>query len=400
MLRRYINKEHHKSSNAAIASLISSAADISRIEHELHNFYKYPACFPPILASEVIKTFTERGDLVLDPFVGGGTAAVEAMLLGRRFLGVDLNDLAIHSSKAKTTPLKRGAISNLDSWIEHIASLSAPDSYEQDEYEDVKELSVLPGEVAYFLGKVRDSFDRIDDSGARRFAQCVVLRAAKIRLEGDQEKLSFHSIKDLVISSYERMIDAIIETKVLLEDAGEFLKPKILKGDNTTLKTSAAVKKMLGRDKVKLVVTSPPYPGISVLYNRWQIQGRRETAIPYWLIGSRQIETASYFTMGHPKTNLGLNNYFSQIKASFTNICGYLEKNTLVAQVLAFGDKKSQFHTYLDAMTEAGLVEIKNISGRSHDGRIWRSVANRKWYNQFKDGASKRSEVIFFFRKK
>jgi DNA modification methylase len=43
------------------------------------------AMVPPILA------FSRTGDLVLDPFVGSGTTAVASRLLGRRFVGIDLD---------------------------------------------------------------------------------------------------------------------------------------------------------------------------------------------------------------------------------------------------------------------------------------------------------------------
>ncbi|MGH8526610.1 MAG: DNA methyltransferase, partial [Gammaproteobacteria bacterium] len=36
-----------------------------------HEFYRYPARFPADLARTVIEAFTSRGQVVLDPFVGG-----------------------------------------------------------------------------------------------------------------------------------------------------------------------------------------------------------------------------------------------------------------------------------------------------------------------------------------
>jgi DNA modification methylase len=42
------------------------------------------------------------GDLVLDPFVGSGTTAVESMLLGIDFLGIDISPLCVLIAKVKT----------------------------------------------------------------------------------------------------------------------------------------------------------------------------------------------------------------------------------------------------------------------------------------------------------
>lgn len=48
--------------------------------------------FPLALAGRCIALTSREGDLVLDPFVGGGTTAVAAILLGRRCLGYDISE--------------------------------------------------------------------------------------------------------------------------------------------------------------------------------------------------------------------------------------------------------------------------------------------------------------------
>jgi len=49
------------------------------------------ATFPPALVEPCIALTTARNDLVLDPFLGSGTTGLSALLLGRRFLGIELN---------------------------------------------------------------------------------------------------------------------------------------------------------------------------------------------------------------------------------------------------------------------------------------------------------------------
>ena len=53
--------------------------------------YGHPAMFPEELARRVIQLFSFRGDAVLDPFAGVGTACVVAKRLGRTYLGVDVS---------------------------------------------------------------------------------------------------------------------------------------------------------------------------------------------------------------------------------------------------------------------------------------------------------------------
>lgn len=48
--------------------------------------------------ADLIERFTYPGDLVLDPFLGGGTTGVVALDLGRRFIGIDKDEAAIKTS--------------------------------------------------------------------------------------------------------------------------------------------------------------------------------------------------------------------------------------------------------------------------------------------------------------
>ncbi len=49
------------------------------------------ATFPRELVSRCIRLTSREGDIVLDPFLGSGTTAVEALLSGRRIFGIELN---------------------------------------------------------------------------------------------------------------------------------------------------------------------------------------------------------------------------------------------------------------------------------------------------------------------
>src|SRR5688572_26915072 len=83
-------------------AMVAAARDSNPVEGLTHSHYRYPARFSPRLARTAIELFSEQGDLVIDPFVGGGTTCVEAMAQSRRSVGTDISSLATFVSQAKT----------------------------------------------------------------------------------------------------------------------------------------------------------------------------------------------------------------------------------------------------------------------------------------------------------
>ena len=59
----------------------------------------YRGNFAPQIARNVIEMYSGKGDSVLDPMVGGGTTLIEAKLLARNGLGMDINPAAVEICK-------------------------------------------------------------------------------------------------------------------------------------------------------------------------------------------------------------------------------------------------------------------------------------------------------------
>ena len=66
---------------------------------------KYPsehqAGFPVQLAEDLIKTYSEEGDLVLDPMCGSGSTNIAALLHNRKSIGIDINKDYIYDAKQR-----------------------------------------------------------------------------------------------------------------------------------------------------------------------------------------------------------------------------------------------------------------------------------------------------------
>jgi len=61
----------------------------------------HSATFPVDLPAWFIKLFTEVGDTVLDPFIGSGTTALAAIQLGRKYVGIDVNEMYIQLARER-----------------------------------------------------------------------------------------------------------------------------------------------------------------------------------------------------------------------------------------------------------------------------------------------------------
>ncbi|MCS7130729.1 MAG: DNA methyltransferase [Archaeoglobaceae archaeon] len=85
----------------------------------------YRGNWPPQMARALILRYTEPGEVVLDPMVGSGTTAIEAKLLGRNCIGVDIElgavMLTLHRLYYLEKALKRPKIT------EEIGDLSVKD---------------------------------------------------------------------------------------------------------------------------------------------------------------------------------------------------------------------------------------------------------------------------------
>lgn len=82
-----------------------------------HGFHPYAAKFPSLVARELILEWSDPGNLVLDPFCGSGTTLVEASVLGRRGVGVDIHPLACLIASVKCTPLSPAELADAEHWV-------------------------------------------------------------------------------------------------------------------------------------------------------------------------------------------------------------------------------------------------------------------------------------------
>jgi len=68
---------------------------------------------PSELVDMLIKTYSNKDDLVLDPFVGNGTVIDRAFILGRRSIGIDINEYGSNQTQGVLTDTRLIGISDI-----------------------------------------------------------------------------------------------------------------------------------------------------------------------------------------------------------------------------------------------------------------------------------------------
>ena len=91
---------------------LSLTLDIWSMPTESARRVGHPAPFPVELPEQLIRLYTYADDLVLDPFMGSGSALVAAAKLGRRYVGYDLDPAYIELARQRVET--EGTVSEIE----------------------------------------------------------------------------------------------------------------------------------------------------------------------------------------------------------------------------------------------------------------------------------------------
>ena len=387
-----------------LENMVRLARDRTPVTGLTHNFYRYPARFSPTFVRSAIHTFTESGDWVMDPFVGGGTTLVEALAAGRNALGVDISALSAFICEAKTLMLADRDVDSLRQWLRcvpkainmHERGFHFPDYADRGYYRNISGQKYW--RIRKAIEQALSTVVRLQSNSAQTLARCVVLRTAQWALDAPKTLPRVQCFRGKLAAQAEAMITAALEFRSRVERHSLYGQPEVvfLNRSAAGLEHESAVTSVA---PPKLIVTSPPYPGIHVLYHRWQVDGRKEAPAPFWIANKLDGAGSSHYTMGDRKYP-ALRTYFNSLEASFRSISSVCDHETTIVQMVAFSEPKWQLPRYLEVMSACGLREFQpwDIS-ESGDGRLWREVPNRKWHARQKEHAPGSREVVLVHRK-
>ncbi len=324
--------------------------------------------------------------------MGGGTTIIEGMALGRRLIGVDVNALAHFVTSVRTRPISVDDEEQIRNWAERVAErVSGPDVG----WIQRTPVRNLPGAVEIFMsGAIRLTAPM--QPRQRAFARCALLRLGQWALDcrhtdpPRRRKLALR-LAELI----EEMFAGLRQFRGACR-ASNVLSSGIVRNRVLLYRSAVGLEEepIFAQHAVrpKLVFTSPPYPGVNVLYHRWQYRGRKETPAPYWIANVPDGCGQSFYT-GGSRTPTGLENYFDMIVSAYRSVASVLSPDGHVVQLVGFADASSQLPEYRRCMHAAGFEECEIRSGR-----LSRRVPNRKWYAALKGSSDASTELLLIHR--
>jgi hypothetical protein len=340
--------------------------------------------------------------------MGGGTTLVEATALGRRAIGTDINSLAVFLAGVKTTVLRRSQTTAIGSWAERLLpklSVWRPGQRARDWAELGYQRNINTRETWRIRKLVEIALletAKLKTAEEQRFARCIVLKTAQWALDCRKDVPSVSDFRrEFRINAREMPQAAVEYARTVLKAATKHRQHRKVQAPLCLHRSAVGIEEdlaLLQHRPIRLVLTSPPYPGVHVLYHRWQVQGRRETPAPFWIAASRDGNGSSFYTFGDRK-QVDLDPYFERALAAFSSIARISDSSTLVVQMVAFSQSSWQLPRYLNTMNQAGFIELKfSELANSKDGRVWRSVPNRKFYASQRGSLGSSNEVVLFHR--
>jgi len=112
--QKYPGKRHYKGpkkgqwSGNPLGKNPSDVWEIPNVKSRHIEKTRHPCQFPVALAQRLIRALTKRGGLIVDPFMGSGSAGVAAAIEHRRFRGCDVKEVYVEIAATRIAAVERG----------------------------------------------------------------------------------------------------------------------------------------------------------------------------------------------------------------------------------------------------------------------------------------------------
>ena len=291
-----------------------------------HNYHPYPCKFVPQIPHQIIEQYTKEGDTILDPFVGSGTTLTEASLLNRNGIGIDLNPVAVLSTKVKTSVLKNKDKKLVLDFLKKIEfkSMKNYNHFLKENFDDTNvpkwnnlDHWFLPF-VIKELSALKNIIMKINNSKVRNF---LLLGFSNVIIPiSNQDSETRYVAVSKQIKKMDLFVLFAKKINTMLKRNDDYA----LQRSNSKIKVYHDDARKLNKvnDKsVNLILTSPPYLNTFdyYLYHKSRIHwlGFEPSEVRKSEIGCHH--TANKFDIGYPKYMNALSSIFSEFNRVLTD---------------------------------------------------------------------------------
>lgn len=272
----------------------------------------YYAMFPAAFANKVINDHCSEGGTVLDPFAGRGTAVFSAAVSGRRALGVELNPVGWVYSRTKLAPADKELVER------RIGSVQSLARHSDDDLPAFFRHCFMP-HVRRFLIAARRVLNWRQSSVDRTLMAFLLihLHGKSADSMSNQMRQTKSMSPDYAVRWWKERnskppdidIQAFLKKKLdwrYAKGIPQVAHAKVYLGDSTAELSSLKGRLTeLGLARASLILTSPPYFGITNYhYDQW---------LRLWLLG------------GPPSPKRANNRFNGKYRRKFENLNGYIE---------------------------------------------------------------------------
>ena len=251
------------------------------MDYATHNIHSYTAKMIPHIPHHFIKKYTQEDDIILDPFCGSGTALLEASLLKRNAIGIDINPLAKLISEVKTTRVDINKLSHAFQLVKNSlknnhrrASVTFPNkdfwfcSIAEFELSKIKHaIENLNGKIDQdiynFLLLCFSSVIRKSSNADPRIAKTYKSKRVVKKIKHGWVPTPIQYFQDSLNRNYERM-------NSLLEDRN--VNKNYVKVFQGNAKETVDILKQDGIEKVDFIITSPPYINAQDYFRSYKLE--------------------------------------------------------------------------------------------------------------------------------
>jgi hypothetical protein len=283
-----------------------------------HHLFRFPAKFHPPIVRQLLTEYTRPGDCVLDPFCGSGTLLVEASVLGRNSIGIDVDPLSVFVSGVKAHAIRKSSLdataTQLDNALRELerspVELATLANRDLDETEYAEQLNgtwvpQMPQFEHWFyryaivdLAVLLESINQLDAPQTHRnFFKLVFAATIRSASRADPVPVSGLEVTKVMLEKEEagrsvevaslfrrRLSRALTDMETFHEARETGVSCRVFRADAATLHAHLA-------PKVDAAITSPPYHGAVDYYRRHKLE-------MFWL-GMTEDQTARLALLEH-----------------------------------------------------------------------------------------------------